>query len=431
MVKGVFEAKSFAVVGVSREEDKVGHVIFKNLISRGIKAFPINPNAECILGKQCYKSLLEAEKVECAIIAVPAKIVPQILNEMIKKGIKNAVIISAGFSEAGNEKLNEEIKKISEKGKINILGPNTLGFINPYDNINATFYDGMPEKGKIAFLSQSGAIGAAILDRGYKLSGFVSLGNSLLTNFSDFIEYFSNDKNTEVIALYLESLNENKGKRFIEACKKCKKPIIALKAGKTQTGNRAANSHTAALASEEGIYEGIFKQCKIIEADSIRELFQIAELYISIKKPGKKACIVTNAGGPGVLCSDYCIKNGIELPELPEKVKNELTKILPGGWSKNNPVDILGDAKAELYLQAIRILEKENFFDFFIVLLTPQYMTEPYKTAEVIINTKAKPAVACFIGGEKVKLSFNHLKDKICVFGELKDMCEVLGKIVR
>ncbi len=430
MVKDIFEAKSFAVVGASREEDKVGHVIFKNLISRGIKTFPINPNAENILGKVCYKSLFEIDKVDCVIIAVHAKIVPSVLKDMVKKRIKNAIVISSGFSEAGNEKLSDKIKKISLKNKINILGPNTLGFINPYNNVNTSFIDNMPEKGKIAFLSQSGAIGAAVLDRNIKLSGFVSLGNSIIIDFNHFIEYFSNNKYSEVITLYIESLGEGRGKKFIEACKKCKKPIIALKAGKTKLGNKAAGSHTAALASDEGVYEGIFSQANVIETDSVRELFLIAELCTKIRKIGKRACIVTNAGGPGVLCVDYCIKNRIELPQLPSAIKSKLDKTLPSGWSRGNPVDILGDAKAELYFNTINILKKEDFFDFFIIILTPQHMTEPYKTAEVLLNINNKPVVACFMGGEKVKLGINHLKDKIMVFEEPKEMCGALGKIL-
>ena len=430
MVKEVFEAKSFLVVGAAREETKVGHVIFKNLISRGVKAFPVNPNSEEILGIKCYKSILDSPSADCVIIAVPAQIVPGILKDMGKRGLHNAVVISSGFLEAGNKKLDEETLKICTHEKINLLGPNTMGFINPYTNVNTSFFNGMPKAGKIAFLSQSGAIGSAVLDLNFELSGFVSLGNSLSVDFSHFIEYFSNDKNTEVITLYIESLNEGRGKRFIEACKKCRKPIIALKAGKTKIGSRAASSHTAALASEEGVYEGIFKQCGIIEVGSIKELFQAAELLTKSKISGIRACVVTNAGGPGVLCSDYLMKNNLELPELPEKVKMELDAILPSGWSHNNPVDILGDAKAELYLKAIKILEKENFFDFFIVLLTPQYMTEPEKTAEVILQIKRKAVISCFLGGEKVKPAIDLIKEKSVVFDELKEMCEALGKVI-
>lgn len=431
-IKEVICANSFAVIGASHEENKVGHVIFKNLISQGIKAFPINPNIDTILGYKSYKNVSSLnEKIDCAIIAIPAKSVVSVLKEIAKTKIKSVVIISAGFSEIGNEKLSEEVKKICEQNKITLLGPNTLGFINPYNKVNASFSDIMPEQGKIAFLSQSGAIGAAILDKKIKLSGFVSIGNSLLTDFSDYIEYYSEDKNTEAITLYIESLNIGKGTRFIEVCKKCKKPIIALKAGKTYAGSKAASSHTASLASPEGIYEGIFKQCRIIEASSIRELFQIADTYVKIKRPGKKACIVTNAGGPGVLCADYCLKNKIEIPEIPETIKKKLNAIMPDSWSRNNPIDVLGDAKADRYEKTIQLLEEEKFFDFFIVLLTPQQMTEPEKTADSILNLNLKkPVVFCFIGGIKVYWAINKIKEKAPVFDELEDMCDVLGKLV-
>ncbi|MFA5259534.1 MAG: CoA-binding protein [Candidatus Pacearchaeota archaeon] len=429
MIKEVFESKSFAVVGASKEEHKVGHIIFKNLISNGINAIPINNNAKEILGKKCYKSLLEAPKVDCVIIAIPAEFVPQILKDMAKKALNNAIIISAGFLEAGNKILNEEIKKIALNNKINIMGPNSLGFMNPHNKVNATFSDIMPKAGDIAFISQSGAIGAAIFDKEINLSGFISIGNSLLVDFSYWIDYFSHDKNTKVITLYIESIGENRGKKFIESCKKCTKPIIALKAGKSSLGNRAASSHTAALASEEGVYEGIFKQAGIIEVDSIRELFDVANLYSKIKLSRKSACIVTNAGGPGVLCSDYLNKYSINIPELPKKLSDKLSKMLPNGWSKNNPVDILGDAKADLYLKTFKILEKENFFDFFIVLLTPQYMTEPDKTADAILKINKKPVIACFMGGKKVKPAIDKLKNKIPVFDELKDMAQGIGKV--
>lgn len=431
MVKGVIEAKSFAVVGASREDNKVGHIVFKNLLYQNIKAFPVNPFSEEVLGVKCFKKLSEIkEKIDCVIFAVPANLVADILEETGKLGIKNAVIITAGFSEAGNENLNDKIKKISEKYKINILGPNTLGFINPYTKVNASFSDIMPEQGKIAFISQSGAIGAAILDKKIKLSGFISVGNALNSDFSDFIEYYSNDNNTDVIMLYIESLKENMGKSFIEACKKCKKPIVALKSGKTCFGSRAASSHTAALASEEGVYEGVFKQLKIIEVDSIKELINVSELLAKFKKIGKNALVVTNAGGPGVLCSDYLFKKGINLPLIPEKIKSDLNKILPVSWAKNNPIDILGDASAELYKRTIRILEQEKFYDFIIVLLTPQYMTEPLKTAQEILNLNIKkPVIFCFLGGDKIRNAVILLKQKSIVFDELKDMADVLGKV--
>jgi acetyltransferase len=252
----------------------------------------------------------------------------------------------------------------------------------------------------------------------------------LALDFSDFIDYYCNDKNTEVITIYVESLKKGMGGKFIETCKRCNKPIVALKSGKTEMGEKAASSHTAALASAEGVYEGIFKQCGIIEVDSIKQLFKTAEILTKVKKIGKRACIVTNAGGLGVLTTDYCVKNNIELPNLPDNVKNKLDKILPLGWSKNNPVDILGDAKPERYIDTFKILEKEKFFDFFIVLLTPQYMTEAKKTAEVLLGIKDKPVIACFMGESKVEAARVMLKDKIPVFSELKEMSDVLGKVI-
>jgi acyl-CoA synthetase (NDP forming) len=430
MVKGLFQSDSFAIIGASENKDKVGHVIFKNLITEGIKTYPINMKDEEILGKKCYKSVLEIkDKIDCAVIAVKAEIVPIVLEEVGEKGIKNVIVISSGFSECGCYSLSEKIKSIAEKYKINLLGPNTLGFINPYTRVNTTFFNGIPDKGKIAFLSQSGAIGVSILDKEIKLSGFVSLGNSLLTDFSELIDYFSIDKNTEIITLYIESLKKGEGRKFIEACKRCKKPIVALKAGKTNEGKKAASSHTAALASEEGIYEGVFKQCNIIEVDSINQLFQVADTYVKLGKIGKRACVVTNAGGPAVLISYYLIKNKIELSTLPDKIKNELCKFLPQGWSKNNPIDILGDAKADLYEKTIKVLEKDNFFDFFIIILTPQYMTEPDKTADILLNLKTKkPILVSFMGGKKVEGAIKKLSEKFPVFMDIKELSGVLEK---
>lgn len=431
-IKEIIEANSFAVIGASKDETKVGHVIFKNLISNGIKTYPININAESILGYKSYKSVLELkEDIDCVIISIPAKGIKKVLNDIIKKKIKNIIIISSGFSENGNEKLSDEVKEICLKNKINLLGPNTLGYINPYKNTNASFSDIMPEKGHIAFLSQSGAIGAAILDKKVFLSGFVSLGNSLLSDFSDFINYYSSDKNTEVIVLYIESLKTGEGKSFIDACRNCKKPIIALKSGKTEKGAIAASSHTAALASPEGVYEGIFKQCGIIETSSIRELFNVAETLVKIKKPGKKALIVTNAGGPGVLVTDSLLKNNIEIAEIPENIKKRLNNVLPLGWSKNNPIDILGDAKADRYEKTIQILNEEKFYDFIIVLMTPQQMTEPEKTTDSILSIKLnKPIIFCMIGGIKVYWAIEKIKNKVPVFNEIEDMAKTLGKII-
>ena len=428
MAKELFEAESFAVVGASNNPNKAGHIIFRNLIEKNIKAYPVNPNHKEILNKKVYPSLSDfSEKPDCVIIAVPAKFTPEILEQAGERQIQNAVIISSGFSETGNNKLSEKVKQTAEKYKIKILGPNSLGFINPYLQTNATFFEGEIQKGKTAFLSQSGAIGAGILDKQISLSGFISLGNSLNTDFSDYISYFNEDKNTEQIALYIESLQEGKGQDFIKACRNSKKPIAALKAGKMKQGQKAALSHTAALTTEKGIYEGVFKQCRIKEVQSISELFSIktnlSKIKPTLNKKQNRACIITNAGGLGVLTSDYCEENNIQLPQLPKNIIKQLNKTLPSAWSHNNPVDVVGDAQADRFEKVFQILENQDWFDFFIILLTPQYMTEPEKTAQLLLKLE-KPVIACFMGGKKIQSAKSILENKIPFFEEPKDLVE-------
>ncbi len=425
-----FNAKTYAVVGASRDEKKVGHAIFKNLLQSPKKVFPINPKTKEILGHRCYEDLLEIPyQIDCIIIAVPANLVPLILRQAQKIKVKSAIILSAGFAEIGNVDLEERIKKIAREANITILGPNSYGFIDPAQNLNTTYFKGIPKQGEIAFISQSGAIGSAIIDSIDKLSGFVSIGNSARLDFSEFIEYYSKDKKTKVITLYLESLKESKGKRFIEACKKCKKPIIVLKSGKSKEGQRAAKSHTAALASEQGVYSGILKQAGVIEVDSIKQLFSVAKILEKYPKLGNKAAIITNAGGLGVLTTDECEENKIKIPSLKEATIKKLNKVLVTNWSHNNPIDLVGDALAEDYEKAIQILEKENF-DFFIALLTPQRMTESLETAKKLLTTK-KPVFACFLGGNQIQKAKEFMdQNKIINFEDPKEMCETIGKII-
>lgn len=434
-----FNAKTIAVIGAAREEWKVGHIIFKNLVNvKHLRVFPVNPNTKEILGHRCFKDLFEIPyEVDLIIIAVKSEIVPEILIQAGKRKVSAAIILSAGFSESGNTELEEKIKEIARKNNINILGPNCFGILSPYKEINTTFFEGMPEKGGIAFISQSGALGVAVLDLALKekigFSGFVSLGNMLELDFSDFIEYFARDDKTKVIVIYMEGLKEARGKRFVDTCQKAGKikPIFILKSGKSLRGKEAAKSHTAALASEQGVYESIFKQAGIIEVESVSELFSVSNLYSKYGKIGKRACIVTNAGGLGVLCTDSCSANNIEIASLPDEIIEKLNKILPSAWSHNNPIDLIGDALAERYGKVFEILDKEKWFDFFIVLLTPQYMTQPLETAKLILNLK-KPVVACFMGGEKVNSSVEFMKkNNIPIFEDAGDIGKVCGKILK
>jgi len=425
-----FNAKTYAIVGASRDEKKVGHAIFKNLLHSDKKVFPVNPKAKEILGHRCYEDILEIPyQIDCVIVAVPAKLVPLVLRQAQRVKVKSAIILSAGFGEIGNTDLEERIKKIAEEANIVLLGPNSYGFIDPSKKLNTTYFEGIPKQGGIAFISQSGAIGSAIIDSMDKLSGFVSIGNSMELDFSDFIEYYSRDKNTKVITLYLESLREGKGKRFIEACKKCKKPIIALKSGKSKKGQKAAKSHTAALASEWGVYSGILKQAGIIEVDSIKQLFDVAKIFDKYTKLGKQAGIITNAGGLGVLTTDECEENDIKVHSLKTSTIEKLNKVLVPNWSHNNPIDLVGDALAEDYEKAIQILERENF-DFFITLLTPQRMTEALGTAKTLLKTK-KPIFACFLGGKQVQKAKEFMdQNEIIHFNDPREMCEALGKVI-
>lgn len=436
-----FNAKTFAVVGASRDANKVGHIIFRNLLESGKKIIPVNPNAKEIIGHRSYSDLLEVPyQIDCIVIAIPAKFVPLVLRQAQKRNIKAAVILSAGFSEVGDDKLENRIIEIAEESGMKIIGPNSYGFIDMSQNLNTTYYAPKSytkessmwrkfDRGSTAFISQSGAIGSAVLDMSQKLSGFVSVGNSAQLDVSDFIEYYSNDKNTKVISIYLESLREGKGRRFLDVCKKCKKPIIVLKSGKSRAGQKAAQSHTAALASEAGVYNGILKQAGVIQADSIKQLFKIAKVLEKYPRVGNSVAIITNAGGLGVLTSDACEINNIKMPSLSKTAMEKLDKVLPSNWSHNNPIDLVGDALPEDYEKALQIVEREKF-DFSFILLTPQKMTEALKTAKVLMKAK-KPVFACFLGREQIKEAKEFMKRfGIINFDYPREMCETIGKLI-
>jgi len=433
----ILSPQSIAVIGASRNPKKVGHVVFKNLKESKIKTYPVNPNAKRLLGVKCYQSITELkDKVQVAIIAIPAKFVPKVIEECGACGVKEVIIISAGFKEAGNEKLEQELKNKAKKFGIKMLGPNVLGVIKPGE-FNASFFKEKLIKGGISFISQSGALGVAVLDwatsKNIGFRYFISVGNMADINFSELIEELSNDPETKVIALYVESLND--GKAFMEAVKNAGKPVLVLKAGKSEEGGRAASSHTGSLAGGYKIYEAAFKQCGAISVSSFNELIKTAELINRFGKIKKKVLIISNAGGPGILITDACVKNELKIPRLPLRVKKKLDKELPKAWSRNNPIDVLGDALAERYKKVFNVIEKDDFYDCVIVLLTPQAMTEVKKTAKAVIEfsrrTK-KPVIPCFLGGKKVKEAFELFKKAgIFAFDEIDEVAEALGKAVK
>ncbi|MDD5417858.1 MAG: CoA-binding protein [Candidatus Nanoarchaeia archaeon] len=443
MINSFFSPSSVAVIGASRHPGKVGYEVLRNISNKKIKVYPVNPAAKVIMGEKVYASVLDIKGVvDLAVVCIPAEFVPQVVEECGKKNIKNIIIISAGFSEVGQhgKEMEDKVLKIAKKYKIRIVGPNCLGVIVPKSELNASFFSDIPCVGETAFISQSGALGVAILDWSLKsnfcFSGFVSVGNMADVSFSELIEYFGNDKNTKVIALYIESVK--KGKEFMEVCRKVskKKPIIILKAGETEEGVKAASSHTGALAGNYKVYEAAFKQVGAVQVETLEELFTTAEITTKQGIPkGKRVCVLTNAGGPGVLCADALAQNKLNIVAIPSDIKSKLNELLPKSWSKNNPIDVIGDAKADRYKHVLEIFSQNPFFDILICILTPQSMTEPEKTAELLVgfNKKTKiPCFASFIGGNKIEKAEKILKENnIPNFFDPNKIAKSLGKMIK
>jgi len=433
-----FKPKSIAVIGASPKKGKIGNDIFNNLKTSKLKIIPVNVNGGFIGKDKVYKKIADySGKIDLALIVIPAKFVPQALSECGEKKIKSAIIISAGFGEMGNKDLDNEILQISKKYKIKILGPNCLGLINMENGLNASFYKGNIKKGSISFVSQSGAIGVAILDKSLSenigFSKFISIGNMANTGFSDYIEYLSLDKETKVICLYIEGIND--GEKFVKSVKKCKKPIIVLKAGVGEKAAKAISSHTGSLAGNMKIYESIFRQYGIISANNLYEMFMLAKHLSNNPLPkSKNVCIVTNAGGLGVLSSDACETSGLEITSISLSAQKKLDKILPSHWSKGNPVDVLGDALAQRYDLALKALSNENFYDILLFILTPQSNTEVEKSCQALIDFKKrnpdKAVFSCIVGGLRVQKAIELLKKSdIINFDEPYFFAKALAKL--
>ncbi len=426
MLKCFFTPVSVALVGASRSPEKLGYKILKNLLDGGYKGklYPVNPTAEeNILGLKTYKSIPEIpDTPELVIIVIPSKYVLSTAEECGKKGVKGLIVISAGFKEAGAEgkKSEEELKAIVKKYGMRMIGPNCLGVIDVVNNLNASFAFEAPPKGKISFITQSGALGTAVLDWAAKenigLSKFVSFGNMADVSETDLVEDFGDDPETNVILLYLEGLTD--GKRFIEKAKKisAKKPIIMVKSGKSSAGSKAVSSHTGSLAGSDSAYDAALKQAGVIRANSVQELFDyaVAFAYQPIPEGGRTA-IVTNAGGPAVMCVDAIEAQGLAPAVLSEKAKDSLKSFLSPAANVNNPVDVLGDALADKYGKAIEIALAEQSVDAVISILTPQVVTQIPETAEITVQAAGmhkKPVLACFMGGKRINEGVDILMKK-------------------
>ncbi len=424
MLDPLFQPDSIAIIGASHDPQKVGYTVLNNLLRFGYagRIYPVNPKADTILGLKAYRAVTDAPgPVGLAVVAIPAALVPGCIRECIACGIRAAVIISAGFREAGpaGVELEAELRALSAGGQIRILGPNCLGIINTANSLNATFAAGMLPKGRIAFFSQSGALGIAILDwaigNGVGFSKFISLGNKTDLNETDFIEYFLQDPETDVILGYIEDVVE--GRRFLEVARRATrtKPVILVKSGGTKAGARAASSHTGALAGSESAFNAAFRQTGVMRAEGIEDLFDTAMAFRPGRVPaGNNLLIITNAGGPGIIAADAAEKLGMELPQLARGTIEGLAAVLPKNASLYNPVDLIGDASAERYAAALELGLRDPNIDGVLVILTPQAMVDVEATARVVIDAvggTAKPVITSFMGEERIRKGVGLLRD--------------------
>lgn len=422
MIDALFYPRSIAVIGASQDPKKVGFAVVNNCkrFDYAGAIYPINPSADEILGIRSFSSVTDVRKeIDLAVIAIPAPSVPRALTDCIKKGIPSAVIISAGFKETGAEgtRLEEEIRLLARNGGMRLLGPNCLGVINTANNLNATFAAGMLPAGRLAFFSQSGALGIAILDwaigKKVGFSKFISLGNKADLNETDFIEYFINDTDTDIILGYIEDVVD--GDRFMNIARKATKikPIILVKSGGTQAGARAASSHTGALAGSESAFHAAFRQTGVIRAAGIEDLFETAMAFSSGRLPAdNNLLIITNAGGPGIIAADTAERLGINLAPLSKQTTDKLRAVLPKHASLFNPVDIIGDATADRYKSALECVLKDPAVNGILIILTPQNTIDIEDAAHVVIDMSSKtemPIITSFMGEERVRSSVEML----------------------
>ena len=420
-----FTPNSVAVIGASTNPQKLGYAVLENLVSGGFakrgNLYPINPKADSILDLRAYSSVLEVPNpIDLAVVVIPYPYVPDALRTCGEKGIPAVIVISAGFREAGRDGLEREIEliEIAKEYDIRLIGPNCLGVIDTFTPLNASFSAGTPPSGPMAFMSQSGALGTAVLDISLAgrlgLSKFVSLGNKADVDEIDLLRAWGDDQNTRVIMIYSEGMSN--GQEFINTARQVtsKKPVVAIKSGVTQSGSRAVSSHTGSLAGTEQAYHAAFRQAGVLRAESMETLFDISlALGYQPLLQGDRIAIITNAGGPGILATDALERSGLSLAQLEIETITTLSQHLPDAASAANPVDVLGDARADRYQMALETIIADPNVDGLLVLLTPQAMTEIDATAEVIGRLSAeidKPIITCFMGEAKVDSGVDRLQ---------------------
>jgi len=406
-----FHAKHIAIIGASREPGKVGNTVLKQLMGRNFKLYPVNPQAGKILGMKSYASVLQIPaEVELAVIATPGATVPTILDQCGKKKIKHVIIISAGFKEIGNTKLEKELQDKLKGNNITCIGPNCLGVFDAHTHMDTLFLPKerlkRPRPGVISFISQSGATGSAVLDlaayENYGFAKFISYGNAANVDESDLLNYLAKDPDTGVICIYVEGIKD--GKKFLASAKKCKKPVIILKGGVTEAGGKAALSHTGSLAGSADVYMGAFKQANIVIAHTLEEMFEYAKIFEKTKvlAHGNKVQIITNGGGYGILSADALIHHNLVLAKPGNPIKS-LRKQFPPMVIVGNPIDVLGDATLERYQLAIEAAVKDVHNDSIVLVVltqTPLIDESLVKLMRGVIKTSPKPIVLVITGSQ-------------------------------
>ncbi|NLE07094.1 MAG: hypothetical protein GX627_00525 [Parcubacteria group bacterium] len=451
-LENFFNPKSIAVIGATSDKNKVGYAFMSNLLQKNSgsenvanrKIYPVTLNEESVLGLPVFNSVLDIpDEIDLAIIAVRAQIVPKILTDCGQKNIKNVIVISSGFKETGFEgaELESQIGEIAKKYNIALLGPNCLGVISAKDDLNASFAGRKPLPGKIAFLSQSGALGTALVDwsfqEGVGFSKIVSLGNEAQLTETDFLEYLENDSDTSAILMYLETLND--GPRFMEVLSRVttKKPVVIIKAGMGTHGNLAALSHTGALAPQSDVFIAACKQAGAVTVSSVRGFFNVVKVLSQTTQtatPIQRVIVLTNGGGPSVIAADLIDRSkSLSLVTLSNDTKEALREVLPPMAAIGNPIDVMGDALADRYEKSLQILSEAEDTDAILVILTPQMMTETKKTADVLLKFKDKINIfPVFIGGEFMEDGRKELiKSGLSCFDFPRDVVESLDYLAK
>ena len=416
MLKSFFKPKTIAVVGSSKNTTKIGHAALKNILisDYDCKVYPINPHEKTILGVKCYKKVTQVPKdLDLVIVSVPAEIVPQIMHDCVQKKVKNVIIISSGFSEIGNQKLEEEIKAIIKKSNMRVLGPNVMGYKNASDGLDASFVYGKARKGNLSLISQSGALGIGMIHLANHefvgISKVIGVGNKIDIDDDDLIDYFAQDPDTDVIGLYIEAVRD--GRAFMNSIKNCKKPVLVVKAVISQAGARATASHTGSMAGSDKIYGAAIKQAGGIRCRDIVELFDMARaLAGQPPAKGNRIGIITNGGGLGILLTDACEENGLKIPKLSPKTYKKIDKILPEIVKPNNPVDIVGDAGFYRYEACTKALLEDSKIDGIIVASVHGGYARPREFTGAILKMirqrklheeYKKPILATWVGGKE------------------------------